>query len=331
MRLRCLLLLMLLLLRSHAQTTAPEALRFRVMSYNAENLFDCLDDSLKADEEFLPEAPRHWHRQRYWRKLDHVARVIAAVGEESMPALVGLCEVESDTVLTDLTRRSPLRRAGYRYLMTHSPDLRGINVALLYQPEHFRPLTPANLRIHGPRPTRDILYVSGLLPNRDTLDLFIVHLPSKLGGARSTLPFRLDAARLLKQAADSVARQRLHPHLLLMGDFNDTEQSQVLQFLTTDDSLRPLIQRQELPRQTPGSYQYKGRWQLIDHLLGSPTLFLPDARLRLQAAGVLALPFLLAPDPKHGGLRPHRTYQGYRYEGGYSDHLPLWAEFHLHF
>ena len=53
--------------------------------------------------------------------------------EMDTPALVALCEVENDSVLRDLTRYSVLREAGYRYVITHSPDERGINVALLYQ------------------------------------------------------------------------------------------------------------------------------------------------------------------------------------------------------
>ena len=34
--------------------------RFTVMSWNVENLFDCRDDSLKDDGEFLPESERRW-------------------------------------------------------------------------------------------------------------------------------------------------------------------------------------------------------------------------------------------------------------------------------
>lgn len=111
---------------------------FRVMFYNVENLFDCRHDSLKEDREFLPDGEKKWTPSRYWRKLDALSKVVAAVGEERLPDLVGLCEVENDSVLFDLTRRSSLRALGYRYVATHSPDVRGIDVALLYQPGSFR-------------------------------------------------------------------------------------------------------------------------------------------------------------------------------------------------
>ena len=91
---------------------------------------------------------RHWNYSRYKKKLVDVARVITAIGEWSPPALVGLCEVENDTVLRDLTRRSPLKELSYRYVMTNSPDLRGIDVALLYQRDsnYYLPVPFPSLR-----------------------------------------------------------------------------------------------------------------------------------------------------------------------------------------
>lgn len=157
--------------------TKKDTLTFRIMGYNVENLFDCSHDTLKNDYEFLPDAVRHWNYSKYKKKLDAVARVIIAVGEWSPPALVALCEVENDSVLRDLTRYSVLREADYRYVITHSPDERGINVALLYQRGLFKLLSGQSYSVtkahKSNRPTRDILHVSGLLLNKDTLDVLI--------------------------------------------------------------------------------------------------------------------------------------------------------------
>ena len=142
-----------------------EKIPFCVVSWNIENLFDTHHDSLKNDHEFLPDAMRHWNYSRYKKKLVDVARVITAIGEWSPPALVGLCEVENDTVLRDLTRRSPLKELSYRYVMTNSPDLRGIDVALLYQRDLFKLLSSRSISIPPLKqyhPTRDLLHVSGL-------------------------------------------------------------------------------------------------------------------------------------------------------------------------
>ena len=101
------------------------------MFWNVENLFDTKDDPRKNDNEFLPEATRHWNSFRYRDKLKNLAKGIIASGNEYVPDLVGLCEVENDSCLYDLTRRSPLREADYRYIITDSPDQRGIDVAFI--------------------------------------------------------------------------------------------------------------------------------------------------------------------------------------------------------
>ena len=190
--------------------TKKDTLSFRVVSYNVENLFDCRHDTLKNDYEFLPDAMRHWNYTKYKKKLDAIARTITAVGGWTPPALAALCEVENDSVLRDLTRRSVLKEAGYRYVMTNSPDQRGIDVALLYQRDQFKLISHQGIPIpHRSgkkkfRPTRDILHVCGMLLNSDTLDIFVVHLPSRSGGAKESEPYRLFAAGQLKAAVHSI-------------------------------------------------------------------------------------------------------------------------------
>lgn len=239
-----------------------DTLTFRIVSYNVENLFDSRHDTLKNDYEFLPDATRHWNYSKYRKKLDNIARVIIATGGWTPSALVALCEVENDSVMRDLTRYSALREADYRYVMTQSPDERGIDVALLYQRNLFKLLSYQSLPVDKPRknsrPTRDILHVSGLLLNRDTLDVLVAHFPSRSGGARESEPYRLLAARKVKHAIDSLYTIRRHPQIVLLGDFNDyPENKSVKEVLeaaapsTLQDSLHPqnfTIYWQEKPR-----------------------------------------------------------------------------------
>lgn len=324
-----------------------DTLTFRVMSYNVENLFDCKHDSLKNDYEFLPDAVRHWNYSKYKKKQDGVARVITAVGKWSPPALIALCEVENDSVLHSLIRYSALSEAGYRYTMTHSPDERGINVALLYQRDVFKMLAFESLpvkRAHKEnRPTRDILHVSGMLLNQDTLDIFVAHFPSRSGGAKESEPYRLSAARCLKHAADSIYKQREYPQIIIMGDFNDYPNNKsVEEVLKADvppaieDSLHPdrlyhLLARKCIANKHFGSYKYRGEWGLLDHMIVSGTLLQADSRLYTNdsKADIFRPPFLLTEDKKYGGQQPFRTYYGMKYQGGYSDHLPVWAELRL--
>ena len=159
--------------------------KFRVMEYNVENLFDCEHDSLKNDYEFLPDNPKGWNLSRFYDKLNKIGKVILAAGEDQVPDLVGLCEVENEHCVQQLVTNSPLREANYRYAMTESPDERGIDVVLLYQPETFRHLSTQTVRIPSEkidrRPTRDILHVSGKVVSGDTLDVFVCHMPSRSG------------------------------------------------------------------------------------------------------------------------------------------------------
>ena len=135
MRILLTILFLLCSFLSEAQT------RLTIVELNTENLFDTRHDTLKNDYEFLPDSPRHWTRTKYWQKLNRIGQTIIACGEDSsgwtLPDIVGLCEVENDSVLFDLTRRSLLRKARYEYVMTASNDARGIDVALLYSPFSF--------------------------------------------------------------------------------------------------------------------------------------------------------------------------------------------------
>lgn len=326
---------------------SKDTLTFRVLSYNVENLFDCRHDTLKNDHEFLPDAIRHWNYPKYKKKLDNLARVIIAVGAWNPPALVALCEVENDSVMRDLTRYSALREAGYRYVMTQSPDERGIDVALLYQRSLFKLLSYQSLPVDSPRkdsrPTRDILHASGLLPNRDTLDVFVAHFPSRSGGAKESEPYRLSAARKIKYAIDSLYQVRRNPQVVLLGDFNDyPDNKSVRQVLQAEippsspDSLFPqklyhLLAGKAKSRKHYGSYKYQGEWGLLDHIIVSGTLLQTHSPLYTDEtkADVFRPPFLLTKDKKHGGRQPFRTYYGMKYQAGYSDHLPVWAEFRL--
>ena len=288
---------------------------FRILFWNTENLFDCKDDPKKNDNEFLPDATRHWTYFRYRDKVKNLAKGIIASGDEYVPDLVGLCEVENDSCLYDLTRRSPLKEAGYRYVMTDSPDQRGIDVALLYQRGSFKLLQHQSIRIPFKQvkkaPTRDILHVVGKVVSGDTLDVWVVHYPSRRGGKAKSEPYRLLVAEILKHAVDSVMQVRQNPNVVIMGDFNDGPSSPVMKKLCSDGRLVNLMQGKK-----EGTYRYRGAWEILDQ-------FLVSGNVRTKNAEVLQHPFLLEEDEKYGGNKPFRTYNGMRYQGGFSDHLPI--------
>lgn len=314
--------------------------RFRIMEYNVENLFDTLHAEQKADIEFTPSGDKQWTSRRYWGKLSKLSRVIAAAGEMQPVDLVALVEVENDSTMAHLTRRTKLWRLGYDYVISHSADIRGINVALLYQPHRFRLIGHDSLRVIPPNrknhPSRDILHVCGELTTGDTLDLYICHLPSRKGG-KTAERYRMQHTQTLFRHADSIIHKRYHPHLVITGDFNAfypekciTEGLNVQLPSTPIQPTRLYLLSHELHASAGicGTYKFQGEWNQLDQFIVNGRLL--TARPRPQQLHtspshclLVDFPFLLRPDRKPGGVHPHRSYLGTFYSGGYSDHLPL--------
>lgn len=300
-----------------------------IMFYNVENYFDPIDDSLTNDEDFLPDAPKHWNWKRYTTKRQNIARVIAAVGKGTPPMLVGLCEVENAAVLQQLVGYRPLSAYRYKTIHYESPDARGIDVALLYQPSLFSPVAsrPIPVQFADSTYSRDILYVKGLVAGADTLHVMVCHAPSRRGGEKADQR-RKYAMQLVRHVVDSVFESSPHAAMVVMGDFNDTP---------TDASIRcalgavPLAEKTDTTRlvnimpEHEGTYKYKGEWSMFDQFMVTPAL-LQTKGMRIEPASgrVFKENFIVENDKTYMGVKPYRTYLGPRYIGGYSDHLPIY-------
>jgi len=326
------LLILLILFSGAINITAQPS--FRVMFYNVENLFDPSDNPDKKDKEFTPNGPRHWNNKRYYNKLNNLAKVITALGEWDTPVLVGLCEVENNKVVHDLTTYSPLRKMQYRYVITDSEDARGINVALLYQRDRFKYLYHDCIRITFPynpqKKTRDVLHVTGQIITGDTLDVFVCHFPSRRGGQWASEPDRIRAASAVRTAIDSLNTCRLNVNILILGDFNDEPSDKSLsQVLVKDDLYNlflPVSQHSRI-----GTYKFGDQWNFLDQIIVSAHLLDGQRPFHVipETATIFQAGFLFVDDRTHGGKRPKKTFHGYRYEGGYSDHLPVFVDFLL--
>jgi endonuclease/exonuclease/phosphatase family metal-dependent hydrolase len=289
--------------------------------YNVENLFNPDNDSISGDDEFTPQGLRHWTWSRYRTKLTALAKVIIATGRGKPPELVAFCEVESAQVLQDLSTHPILAPYHYTYLHRESPDHRGMDVACLIRMGMFESVHWSYHSFALPvSETRDIMHIS-LSWGGDTLDLFLVHLLSKYGGTGATADLRRCQTEQMVQLIDSVHAVREHSLLLAAGDFNDIYQSYTMEPLRNagfgGDSLML-----HLPENGSGTYKYQGRWSPIDQVLVQQSIAQSSVRV-----STLQLPHLLTDDLKFGGIKPFRTYEGYSYVGGISDHLPLVIDF----
>ncbi|MFV0591752.1 MAG: endonuclease [Draconibacterium sp.] len=316
------------------RSPAQDPKQFSIVFYNTENLFDWKNDSIKNDNEFTPEGERHWTYKRFQKKLQNISKVLLAAGGWNSPSVIGLCEVENRFVLELLLKNTALKSIPYRIIHKESPDSRGIDVALIYNPDDFNPIEyqyyPLLDEDGTVRKTREILHVSGML-GADTIHFFVNHWPSRYGGLMETRSSRKLAADLLKQKTTEVFTKNRLAKIVIMGDFNDQP---------NDESLVELG-AQKLPDEPgsellynlsyswmgdkTGTLKYQSQWFVFDQIIVSGALLNADKSLKTsqENATVVSLPFLLVEDKRYGGQKPARTYNGFQYSGGFGDHLPV--------
>ena len=326
------ILLFSLLLLRNASAENPEQ-TFKIMSYNVENLFDTKDDSLTVDEDFTPTGNHYWTYSKYKKKIADIAKTIIALGEWEVPALVGLCEIENETVLWDLVRRSPLENAHYSFVHKDSPDARGVDVALLYQKDKFELLWAEFLSMQFK--TRDILYAAGLVPTDDTLHVFVCHFPSRLGGELESEDRRVQVATTLRQKVDSIYNNVTRkPRIVIMGDFNDMPDNRsVAGTLNAQKPVAPFSEAELYNLAYPlydkglGTYKLAGEWNLLDQIIVSGALLNAESNFHTREMHIYSPDFLRETDETKGGFKPFRTFLGQRYLGGVSDHFPVYVDF----
>lgn len=278
-----------------------------IVSYNVENLFDCEHDTLKNDSSFLPHGLHHWNYHHYQTKLNRIAQVIVNISGWESAALVGLCEVENKRCLRDLCYR--LRRFHYQYVHYESDDERGIDVALLYDSTKVKILNSKTLCVPLENDvTRDILYVKALIEDKDTLHAMVCHLPSQLGGSVTTSKKRQIAKQVIQNEINTILHVQPKANVVVMGDMN----SEAIDDLQGMNNLMIDLEKEGI-----GTHKYQGMWSCLDQF------YVSSALKNTTRASVFSPEWLLEEDTKYLDYQPKRTYVGYRYHDGYSDHLPV--------
>jgi hypothetical protein len=311
----------------------------RMVFYNLENLYDPHEDSSKLEKEFTGKGIKKWTYNRFFLKLNHLAKTFIAIGGWEPPAVIGICEVENRYVMTKIIYQTPLKNFKYKFVHYDSPDTRGIDVALIYRPSVFTLLFSRKISIFLPSDslmhTRDILYVKGILFSKDTVHIFINHWPSRLGGFTESVPKRGIVAQTLRSTLDSLQKNQTDPYIIIMGDFNDEPDQPTISKLlkagnysgqTTSNSLVNLML--PLIKKNDGTYKYQGKWGIIDQFLVSGNLLIKEKGLHTSPGSIhiFHAPFLLEDDEHFLGKKPLRTYSGPKYIGGFSDHLPIYLD-----
>lgn len=308
--------------------------------YNLENLFDIYDDPEKNDEEFLPDGANKWTRTKYEKKLHNISRVIAAMAERNgaFHTVLGVSEIENRHVLEDLVSQPEIARAGYRIIHYDSPDMRGVDVAMLYRPDKFEYISsesiPFTLEGYEDFKTRDILMVYAKIGGEE-FALYVAHLPSRVGGKGGNLRSR--GAEIIREHSLKVMEEHPGIKVVVMGDMNDDpfdeSMSEILggrlrpeDVTASEDMFNPFWR---MLNDGFGSNAYQNVWSVFDQILVNGSLLnAPEGTLRLCKNGpngyygvIFKKPFMVTQSGPYKN-NPHRTFSYGAFMNGFSDHFP---------
>lgn len=329
------LLALLTALGVSAQSDPRQPLVFGVAFYNLENLFDTINNNGKYDLEFSPQGSRQWNSEKYWSKINNLAYCISKMVTKNTPmgpAIIGVSEIENKSVLDDLVRAKDIKQWRLQVVHHDSPDRRGVDVGLLYNPRLFKVLDVTNHTLVIPdNPnfrTRDQMCVTGILGG-DTLSVIVNHWPSRLGGQERSSYLREAAGELSKHIADSLWAIRPNQGVIVMGDLNDDPQDKScaveLGAKRDQDKVEPhgfFNPWWRVLDKGIGTLAYKGQWNLFDQIIISGTLLKHNhAPLQYNSCKVNNFDFLFDTEGQRQGY-PKRTFASGAWLNGYSDHFP---------
>nr|WP_319399408.1 endonuclease/exonuclease/phosphatase family protein [uncultured Carboxylicivirga sp.] len=321
---------------AQAQTYKAGVIAF----YNLENLFDTINTPNVRDTEFTPLGDKKWDGKRYWDKISNMAEVISELGSDKgvgAPAVVGLSELENKAVIEDLVNDPKLKPYNYQIVHYDSPDKRGVDVCLIYQPRYFQvtnsksiPLLIYNQETGERIYTRDQLMVSGIFDG-EPMHFIVNHWPSRYGGEARSAPLREEAAKLSRSIVDSICATDANAKVILMGDLNDDPINESVTMY-----LRGIGKKNKMKdgdmfntmykhyKNGIGTLAYRDKWNLFDQVMITESLMGTDySTYKFKSSHIYNKPKMIVPEGRYKGY-PLRTYVGDRYQGGYSDHFPVY-------
>lgn len=307
--------------------------------WNIENLYDTIDQP-NDDAEFLPDGKNQWTGERYKKKLLRLSEVISEMGTEVTPdgpAILGLCEVENKGVLEDLVSQEKLKSRKYEIVHYDSPDKRGVDVALLYQPKYFKLSASKKFKLilpHDPtHPTRDILLVSGKLDGEE-MHFIVNHWPSRSGGEEKSKPGRIAAGKLCRSIIDSLVKLDAKAKVIVMGDLNDDPKDvSVKDCLKANGKMDKLKEGElynasyDLWKDGVGTLAYRDVWNLFDQMIMTQALLNDKNKTyTFSKYKIFNKPKVRQDEGNFKGY-PLRTFAGGQYTAGYSDHFAVYSFF----
>ncbi|WP_340077114.1 endonuclease/exonuclease/phosphatase family protein [Leptobacterium sp. I13] len=335
---RIFFLLLFIFIRVNAQNNRSYSIR-TIAFYNVENLFDTINNPITNDDNRTPKGSYKWTSEKYHEKIARIAYVISDIGKsvtKTAPDIIGLAEIENNTVLNDLIETSSLINENYGVLHYDSPDERGIDVALLFKKAVFTPLSfkAHKLIVYNENEyrdySRDQLLVSGLLDG-EMIHFIVNHWPSRSGGKTKSDPKRREAALLNKKIIDSLLKKNPKAKIISMGDFNDDPSDRSFKKVLKTHGNRAADEEyflynpmEQLEKKGVGSLAHRDRWHLFDQLFFTSEFLKKDmTSFRYWKAGIFNPSYLITPSGRYKGY-PYRSYSNGQFTKGYSDHFPVY-------
>ncbi len=298
--------------------------------WNTENLFDARNDPATNDDDFTPAGKQNWTEKRVLLKKMRIGTTLMAIESHPLyrkyPDIVAFAEVENRDIFQGTLSRVP--GISYRSIYYDSPDPRGIDIALAYNPQSLKAGVSKAYSVNlGKMLTRKII-VAGFFAEKHPFYVVLNHWPSRAFDTRWTEPRRIAAAMVARHIVDSLLVADAKADIIVMGDFNDEPGDRSLKEIlgsSLDGSMATVRRKKQLYNcwtgyKGIGSYSYHNRWQRIDQILLSAGM--------LDQQGLYAPPnafrcFFFSGMVDPSGTRPFPTFEKGMYRGGYSDHLPL--------
>ena len=330
-RLKVIIVILTIVFSTFSFAQNRKVVPFSVAFYNLENLFDTINNNSKYDLEYSPQGEKLWDSKKYYSKLDNMARVLSLLARETCPlgpAVIGVAEVENRSVLEDLVKRDALAKLDLQIVHYDSPDRRGIDVGLLYNPLLFTVTSskafPLIVKDFPNFRSRDLLLVSGLMDG-EKFHFLVNHWPSRGNAER----FRIAAAELTRQIHDSLRVADPGAKVIIMGDLNDDPTNKSVKKVLGAATKRKDVKANglfnpmaELHAKGIGTLAYQGGWNLFDQIIISDNLLGDDrSTFKFWKAEVFNRDFLIQKEGQYKGY-PLRTHSQNIFLNGYSDHFP---------
>lgn len=307
--------------------------------YNLENFYDTINNPLVNDDDFTMDGIKNYSSKIYQDKINRLSKVIAEIGTDKSPdgaALLGVAEIENDTVLKDLMHHPLLKNRKYEFVHYDSKDLRGIDVALIYNPHYFKIENSYPVAVKLPSSskeklaTRDILFVKGQLDG-ETIYILVNHWPSKRGGEDATTASRNAAAAVCRAEINRIQLIDAAAKIIVMGDLNDNPDSYSVKQVLKATGSKYQLQKGELYNpwleifnKGYGTLANQDNWSLFDQILISGAWLNPEQLgFYFYKQEIFKRLYMIENRGRYKGY-PMRTWDGNNYRGGYSDHFPTY-------